>query len=157
MTSRMNGEHWTTDHFIEYLYGLRLDDGHLASCVACAAKLQELQNSRAAVEAEWTAHDAISFDLLAAQRRRIYAAIQEPRRWWSLAGRPQLASAAVVVTLLAGGATLVEHKYASGPSTPAVPKVANTLSDSQLAEEVSSFADSAEPNAAAPLQQLFED
>lgn len=157
MTSRMNHEHWTNDQLIENLYGLRSEDDHLTSCAACTQQLQEMRQSRSALEAEWKADHAVSFEFLAAQRRRIYAEVERPRRWWSLAGHPQWASAALVVTLLAGGATLVEQKYRSGPSTPTAANVANTLSDSQLADEVSSFADSAEPNAAAPLQQLFED
>jgi anti-sigma factor RsiW len=154
--SNMSREHWTNDQLIEYLYGLRSDEGHLAGCDECRSRLHELESSRQALEAEWKASDDVPSELLAAQRRRIYQVVDKPQRWWSLAGRPQWASAAVVVVLLAGGATLVEQRHANAPSAPAH-QLVKPVSDSELADEVSSIADSSEPNAAAPLEGLFAD
>jgi anti-sigma-K factor RskA len=107
-----------------------------------------MQLQRQAIDRD-SSLDGVSHDLLAAQRRKIYERIAEPAAWWSRIQLRRWASAAAAVMVLAGGVLLVENNR-----KPAAP---NTISDAQLAQDVSRMAEDPEPPATAPLQALFEE
>lgn len=140
--------HWTDEQLIAHLYGIGPDDRHLGTCADCRARLSRMQLQRQAIDRD-SSLDGVSHDLLAAQRRKIYERIAEPAAWWSRIQLRRWASAAAAVMVLAGGVLLVENNR-----KPAAP---NTISDAQLAQDVSRMAEDPEPPATAPLQALFEE
>jgi anti-sigma factor RsiW len=146
MESKLSG-HWTNEQLIEHLYGVAADQ-HLDACPDCQARLSSMQARRQAVETNSSEDDA-SFEVLAAQRRRIYARLSEPRPFWSDARLRRWASAAAMIAVLGGGFLVYEdHKQQV---------MDNKISDAQLAQEVSSMAQESEPQPTAPLQVLFEE
>ena len=147
MESKVSG-HWTDEQLIEHLYGVGCEDPHLHACAACQARLSSMQAQRQALDGA-ASHEDVSFEFLAAQRRKIYAMLTEPRRFWSDGQLRRWASAAATILILGGGLLVYEdHKQQS---------VDNKISDAQLAREVSSMAQESEPQATAPLQALFEE
>ena len=141
--------HWTDDELIEHLYGLEPEDGHLAVCTACQKRLSSMQAARQTVELN--SSDDVSFDFLAAQRRRIYAGLTGRMHWWPQLPLRRWASAAAVLSILGGALVLYQERIAQRPATD------SKISDVQLAQEVSGMADDAEPQPTAPLQALFEE
>ncbi len=148
MESKVSG-HWTDGQLIEYLYGLSQQDDHFPGCAHCQARVAWMQANRQAVELNHASQDDVSYDLLAAQRRKIYARLTQPMRWWSPAQFPRWASAAATIIVLGGGLLVYEQKHAQVS--------ADKVSDAQLAQEVSSMAQDSEPQATAPLQELFDE
>lgn len=147
MESKVSG-HWTDQQLIEQLYGVAAEDGHLRGCAECQARLSSMQARRQVVERSASEEEA-SFEFLAAQRRKIYARVTEPRRFWSQGQLRRWASAAATILVLGGGLLVYEdHKQQS---------MDNKISDAQLAQEVSSMAQESEPQPTAPLQGLFEE
>jgi anti-sigma factor RsiW len=137
--------HLTTDELIDCVYGLNEDahlSAHLEECRECAARMEAAgRRRRAAAQAA-----PVSSEFLAAQRRAIYARIDQPaarRLHWL----PALAAAAALAVV-----ALVYKAPAPQPSHPD-----SALSDAQLFSEVYSMEQSTEPAAAAPIHQLFED
>lgn len=147
--SKVSG-HWTDERLIEYLYGVGLKDGHLDGCLDCQARLSSMRESRRGVELVTSSDREVSFEFLAHQRRKIYATLTEPARWWPRAQAGKLVSAAATLLVLGGGLLLYEENH-----KPQL--VANKISDAQLAQEVSHMAENPEPPATAPLQALFEE
>jgi hypothetical protein len=147
MESKVSG-HWTDQQLIEHLYGVGAEDRHLNGCAECQGRLNSMQARRQAVDRTAPEGD-VSFDFLAAQRRKIYARLTEPRRFWSQGQLRRWASAAATILVLGGGLLVYEdHKQQS---------MDNKISDAQLAQEVSSMAQESEPQPTAPLQALFEE
>ena len=147
MESKVSG-HWTDDQLIDYLYGVGREDDHLSGCVGCQARLSSMQGNRRTFESSGSLADDVSFEFLAAQRRKIYGKITEPVRWWSHGQFRRWASAAVTVLVLSGAMFVYEQKHQQGD---------NRVSDAQLALEVSNMVQDSEPQATVPLQQLFEE
>jgi hypothetical protein len=152
MESNVSG-HWTDDQLIEHLYGLNaehphLDAGHLDACADCQTRLSSMLARRQAVESN-SSEEEPGFEFLAAQRRKIYARLTEPRHFWSDSRLRRWASAAVTVAVLGGGFLIYEdHRQQV---------MDNKISDAQLAQEVSSMAQESEPGPTAPLQVLFDE
>jgi anti-sigma factor RsiW len=140
--------HWTEEQLIAHLYGVGPDDRHLDSCHECQARLSRMQAHRHAIESESGPPD-VDLNLLAAQRREIYAAIAQPVPWWSQLQLRRWASAFASVAIFASALLLYENHRK--PATP------DSISDKQLAQEVSRIAQDPEPPATAPLQALFEE
>ena len=140
--------HWTDDRLIEHLYGVAAEDAHLADCAACRARLAALEANRRGIES--LAREEPSFDFLAAQRRKIYARMAQREPWWASGAVRRWASAAVMALVLGGGVLVYEEREQRQA-------VENRVSDVQLAQEVSSMAQDAEPPSTAPLQGLFEE
>jgi hypothetical protein len=139
----MESQHLTDDELIASLY-VPDERTHVANCQQCADRLCNLRTRRQELESDYRPEDGVSFEFLAAQRRRIYARIDgegNPGLRWALA-------AALVIVF--SGAVLVEQHNAAEQSKAHV-------SDAELAAEVSQFADSPEPEPAAPLRALFQD
>lgn len=147
MESKVSG-HWTDEQLIEHLYGLTDDARHVDACADCQARLSSMRARRHVVEKHSVDEDA-SFEFLAAQRRKIYAKLTEPRHFWSDGRLRRWASAAATVAVLGGGFLVYEdHRQQV---------MDNRVSDAQLAQEVSSMAQESEPQPTAPLQVLFEE
>jgi hypothetical protein len=152
--TKMSG-HLKTDELVNRLYGLEGHGGeqkaHLASCLACRARWEEMRIIRGVVSTPET----VSSDFLAAQRRKIYARLgEEPRT--RMAWAPALAA----VALLAIGVAV--YRPLSAPGFPHSgnhdSRAAQTdAGDAQLFSEVYSMEQSMEPSVAAPIHTLFED
>jgi hypothetical protein len=141
----MNPTHWTDDEILEALYGLRPEDAHLRNCMDCHERWQNAVEQR-----RWVAKgQTVPVELLIAQRSRIYDRVES--RGFGLGVRlsPALAAVAVVVMGL----------FVSAPQPKADPAVSpmSAKSDAQFFSEISSMVDSAEPRAAAPIRNLFQE
>jgi predicted anti-sigma-YlaC factor YlaD len=141
--------HWTEEQLIAHLYGIGPEDGHIDHCDVCRQTLASMQAHREMVELSSSPAEEVSLDLLAAQRREIYAKITEPTRWWSNLRLGRWAPAAVALIVLGGGVMVFEQNQRQ-----AAP---NGISDAQLAQDVSRMAEDPEPPPTAPLQALFEE
>jgi hypothetical protein len=140
--------HPSDEELIAHLYGIGPEDGHVASCPACQARLSRMQAQREAIDLASPPNE-LAFDFLAAQRRRIYGLIAQPVHWWSQIDIRRWGSAVAALAILASGLLIFENSH-----KPAVP---DSISDAQLAQEVSRIAEDPEPPATAPLQALFEE
>ncbi len=151
--------HWTDEQMIDHLYELGPQDGHLVQCVACRNRLASLKQNRLNAERALLASEPTA-ELLAAQRRRIYARLEQQQNTQGagpfMARVPRWASATAVVVFLGGALFLAEDGSritSRGHSVPAQQTAA--ISDAQLASEVSQLAASPEPSPTKPLQALF--
>jgi hypothetical protein len=131
-------KHLTTDELVDRLYGMGAGD-HLDDCEECAERFRQLRERR-----EMAAEPVPAFhEFLAAQRRNIYARMGEQpqaRMKWL----PALTAAAC---LLAVG-VFVHH--------PAAKVAKPEVMDPQLFADVYSMEQSMEPQAAMPIDALFE-
>jgi len=146
MESKVSG-HWTEERLVAYLYGIEPEDRHLHGCDECQARIAAMQARRRAIDA--ASEEDISFDVLAAQRRRIYARLTDTTPWWSRIAIRRWASAAAAVLVVGGGLVVYEEKQSHRLPDPGV-------SDAELAQDVSRMAQDAEPQSTAPLEALFE-
>lgn len=138
-------DHWTDGQLIASLYDAGPEDGHLSTCAQCRERLSILQANRAVLERETHDADEVNFAFLAAQRRQIYTRLAEPVRPWFVR---RWAPAAAALLVLGGGFIAVEqyqHQQAK-----------NSISDVQLAREMSRVSQDLEAQPVAPLQGLFE-
>ncbi len=139
--SRLSG-HWTDDQLIEHLYGVGPEDGHLQICGECQARLSAAQSVRLRLETDLASDcEPAGYDFLMAQRRRIYARLNEPAKSWTGRWAPAFA----MLLLLAGGFFMYDQKSRQD------------VSDVELAKEVSCMATDSEPPSIAPLHALFEE
>jgi hypothetical protein len=143
--SKLSG-HWTDDELIQHLYGVGRGDGHADVCAECRARLSAAQAHRSALEADASAHETAGHEFLMAQRRRIYARLNEPARWWTNIPTVRWASAAASLLVLAGSMLVYQHKVR-----------VEAAADAELARDVSRMASDSEPPSTAPLQALFEE
>ena len=135
-------KHLTTDELVDRLYGIA-EGGHLENCAECRQRFEELRERRAvAVETGLEPEE-----LLAAQRRSIYARMEE---------RPR--SGMKWVPALAAGLCLVAVGVATYHPTQNVPSQAAKaeIDDTQLFSDVYSMEQSMEPLAAQPIHAIFE-
>jgi len=139
--------HLNHDELLECLYGIgrREAYAHLLECKECAGRYAACERRRS----EAVAPVEVSSDFLAAQRRAIYAQLQEPPR-----SQAKWAPALAAGLLLALGLFL-GWPSVNPPERPA-PAVKAEISDEQLFSDVYSIEESIEPRAAAPIQRLFE-
>ncbi len=149
MESKVSG-HWTDEQLIEYLYGVGPENHHLDTCPHCQDRLSAMQARRQAVELNPFSQEDASFEFLAAQRRKIYARVTEPSRWWSQTQLRRWASAAAMALVLGGGFVVYEQNHRQQ-------MIDNKVSDAQLAQDVSLMAQDSEPQPTAPLQALFDE
>ena len=131
-------KHWTENDFEEWLYGLKAADHHVEECQACRGEMDRLRMVRAQI----TEQPEVSQDFLAAQRRRIYRRLYEPRRHL-LALRWALPVAMVIMMVF--GLTLQRGR-----------RPVAAISDEQLFSDLTAMEQSAEPKAIAPMHKLFE-
>lgn len=150
--SRLSG-HWTDEQIIEHLYGGGPENDHLTSCPDCLSRLSSLREHRQGVE-EASGTNEASNEFLNDQRRQIYARLSKQAHSAKLpAGFTRWVSAAAMLLVVGGSVFFVEEHRQPKWNQPAVPHV--TISDAQLASEVSQMADASEPESTEPLQALF--
>jgi predicted anti-sigma-YlaC factor YlaD len=147
--SNLSG-HWTDEQLIEHLYGIGPEDEHLESCIYCRDRLSSLMAARRANESEAPAADQIPFDLLAAQRRTVYARIEREQHGNFALRMRRWAAAGAMVALLGGGTFLYQQRQRTQEAQ-------SKVTDAQLAQEVSQMAQDSEPASTAPLQGLFDE
>jgi hypothetical protein len=146
--SNLSG-HWTDEQLIEQIYGIAPKDLHLEGCQECQGRLAAMLSARREVERNGSPEDQLAFDLLAAQRRRVYERIGGSMNWQFAGAIRRWAAAAAMVAVLGGGALVYEQQRRQTSQ--------NTISDIQLAQQVSQIANDSEPGATAPLQALFDE
>jgi hypothetical protein len=137
--------HWTDDQLIAYLYGIGSDDHHLSSCQECQSRVLQLQARQ-----EESRSEVVDIDLLAAQRRRIYARLTAPTHWSAHWQVRRWVSVAAMTVVLGGGALFYEEHEQQRA-------VNSRLSDAQLAQDVSLLAQNSEDMPAGPLEALFDE
>jgi predicted anti-sigma-YlaC factor YlaD len=147
--SKLSG-HWTDEQLIEHLYGVGSDNQHIEHCSDCRARLSKMQAARGTIEARAAASEEVPFDLLAAQRRKIYARVGQIARGQLSLQIRRWAAAAAMVVLLGGGAFFYEQNEHQRAAE-------SKMTDAQLAQEVSRMAQDSEPSPTAPLQALFDE
>jgi predicted anti-sigma-YlaC factor YlaD len=135
-------EHWTDDQLIDHLYGVGPGDGHLPNCAACLARFAAIETRRRQLPVD----DSVNEDLLAAQRRAVYARLEKPRQWWHAWPLGRTAAAAVMLIVFAGTFTVYQSRQR---------EKAESRADAQLAQEVSQMSFESESPATAPLKGLF--
>ncbi len=135
-------EHWTDDQLIDHLYGVGPSDGHLENCAECRARFAIVETRRRQLPAD----ESVSDSFLAAQRRAIYARLEQPRRWWHAWPLGRFAAAAAMFILVGGSIMLYENHQR---------ELAESRADAQLAQDVSRMSFESEPAATAPLKGLF--
>ncbi len=170
MSGHLTNVHLTSDQLLDRLYGLGEAEGethlHLRECAGCADRMRAFERRRA----EATVSPEAAAELLAAQRRGVYARLEQgPQahsRW-----APALAAAGALAVLF--WAYPVPHARPQAPNRPApivgqggargvaqgvAHAVAHSeVSDEQLFSDVYSMEQSDEPRAAVPMHALFED
>ena len=156
IASKLSG-HWTDGQLIDSLYGIGPEDGHLAACEQCSARLSRLEANRRKVDESAPAGEEVGSDFLAAQRRKIYARMEQRGGWHSRGQVFRWASAAAAVTVVGGGLAMLQETHPVIFQTRQMQKTQVQVSDAQLAEEVSVLADNSEPQPTEPLQALFSE
>src|SRR5450755_1200299 len=154
IASRSNS-HWTDEQVIEHLYGVGPEDGHLASCLECRDRIAAMQARWRSIQED--AGDEVSFEFLAAQRRKVYARLADQVGWRRMFQLRRWAPAAMALFVIGAGLAVFEETHPFGLGDPHRQMVNPNISDADLASEVGSFADGSEPKATAPLQALFEE
>src|ERR1700730_15102195 len=102
-------KHWTETDFQNWLYGLRDEDQHLTECAECQGEMERLKRERHRIAAQ----PEVSHEFLAAQRRRIYQRLEQPRRN-TLALRWVLSAATLLLMIL--GITFQQLALHKNPS-----------------------------------------
>ncbi len=140
-------EHLQDDVLIDGLYGLCNVEARLNGCAVCASRWNEMREKHAALAVPAT----VPADVLAAQRRNIYARIEHPSRM------PWAAPAVAAACLLAIG-VFMHHSAAPVRPAPASASVAPQLPEAPLDvySDVYSMEQSFEPRASASFRVLFE-
>jgi hypothetical protein len=134
--------HLTADELIDRVYGLG-EQEHLDHCAECSARLRDLRELRAAA-----AEPApVSYSLLAAQRRDIYARLGEKPR----TGMKWVPALAAVACMIAAG-VFSHHPETAHYASTAKPE----MDEAQLFSDVYSMEQSMEPMAAKPIHAIFE-
>jgi hypothetical protein len=141
----MKTEHWTDELLVAHLYGAGPEDGHLKECDACRLRVSEMQANRQSFEALRGMDEDVTFELLARQRRAVYAGLGRKRSAFA-AGR--WASAVAMVAIVAGAIILIEERQQTDN---------RQISDAQIVEEVSQMAQDPTPTAVAPIEGLFKE
>jgi len=137
----MDDRHYSEDELLDRLYGVSArNDGHLDMCPKCGGRWRRLTQARSVVLAQ--AAFEVPERLLAAQRAEILARTEmRPVSRWLPGPMPAMAMAllcAIVIVI----------------SRPAPQPV--EISDTQFFAEMYSVAESSEPAAAAPIENLFQ-
>lgn len=142
-------EHWSDGQLIAHLYGVGPEDGHLAACAECTARFEAMAACGETLR-HVTAANEVTSDFLAAQRRSIYARLDEKPSWWAVSSAMQRwAPVLAMVALMAGGVTLYEQQHAG--------RTDDAISDAELVQQVSQIAEDSTPPAVAPIEVLFGD
>jgi hypothetical protein len=137
--------HWTDDQLIAYLYGISPDDHHLSNCRECQLRVSQFQERQ-----QKLGFEDVDLQLLASQRRRIYARLTASTHWYARWQVRRWASVAAIAVVLGGGALFYEEHEQQHV-------VSSRLSDAQLAQDVSLLAQNSEDSPTGPLEALFDE
>ncbi len=137
----MENHHWTEEQFVERIYGIGLEDGHLEKCALCKRKWDEYAGRR---EAYLSGRPIIPYGDLAQQRHAIRKRLAAGRRNFRLHILSPLATALLVLVII----TVLRPVRKSG--------TVESPSDAELYREVFTMVSSTTPTAVEPLQSLFE-
>ena len=148
--SRVSG-HWTDDDLIAYIYGIPPTDNHLETCSLCQQRVRSMRTNRQTIEeGQLSDVDDVTFEFLAAQRRKVYARLDQPAAWWSALRMRHWASAATTLLLILCGLLMFQEQTVKQQSV-------KTISDAQLSQEVGQMAQADEPSPTEPLEALFQE
>jgi predicted anti-sigma-YlaC factor YlaD len=139
----MSNSHYSDDDLVARLYGLGPTDAHLDNCEMCRQRWNMVQERHQLLH---STDSDVPMELLAAQRRAVYARVgQKPRRL--RAAWLPLPVAALVLVLL----TFTFFK-------PAVHQPAlDVISDDAALQDVFTAASRIDPAGIQPVQSLFEE
>ncbi len=137
----MDGMHYSDDELLDRMYGIReRADNHLDQCQECRGRWSALGKSRAAELNRLGTEPGE--EILLKQRAAIFEKIEHRSRGQWLPGPiPAFATAAVCL--------VASFLYQPAPRPV-------EISDAQFFAEIYSVAESNEPRAAAPIQNLFQ-
>lgn len=138
-----NGGHWSDEDFINHVYGIGPEEGHLAVCGECRARADAIRARRAFV----TREPEVPLEFLAEQRRRIHRRLEVERG----AMNRFVPALGAVLLLLAG----LFFLYQSPRPQPVPAPV--SASDSQLFSDIYALEQTSEPHVAKPMRALFEE
>lgn len=147
----LSSGHLNPDELLAQFYGVGGNEAHVNECPECSARLQAMERKRQGSAAA----TAAPVELLAQQRRAIYARIDS-----GLAAQARWAPALAAAFLLAISVALVHPYLRSHPAQPvASARAVNRIqpSEDRLFSDLYSMEQSVEPEAAAPIHELFED
>jgi anti-sigma factor RsiW len=141
--------HWTDEDFLNSLYEIGPQDGHLDSCAECRARWEQWRQNRQAALAQ----PHVPAELLVRQRQQIESRLQrDGGRWVWMRWTPAIALAGVVVFAI----------LSRLPVPPQVPPAEKqevavvSKSDAQLMADVYRSVYETEPGAVEAMQGLFE-
>ncbi len=144
--------HLTKDQLIEQLYGAGGAEAHLRECGECSEKFEALKRTKARLQDEAGTRLQVPAAFLAEQRRAIYARLDQAAashvRW-----APALAGAG----LLAMGLLWLPHAQLRTPPVRDRVAAQTESSSDKLISDLYSMEQSVEPQATAPIHELFED
>jgi hypothetical protein len=148
-------EHLSEDILLDAVYGIADADAeaHVNACAACAGRLSEWRQKRAAADS-----GEVSSEFLAAQRREIYRRLSDgpfPGRFQEML--PSLRLRRLWAPALAAACALALGLFVYHPGRPAKPAVTAEAGDAQLFGDVFSMEQSLEPSATAPVRALFQE
>lgn len=153
MQSKVSGhwapEHWSDGQLIAHAYGVGPEDSHLPGCDACRTRLEVMVSNRLSVDRAADPTE-ISSEVIANQRRQVYAKLSQAAHRSSAIRLRRWASAAATLLVLGGGLATYEEYHQQQIAK-------NQISDAQLADQVSSMSQDSEPRSTAPLQALFDE
>jgi hypothetical protein len=143
--------HVNLDVLVDAYYGVCDDSAavhaHVAGCETCAERWNEIARKRAVAAESMAPRNEVSADFLAAQRRKIYERLAQPKPKLRKVWIPTAAAAALLTAAI--------FAWRPAPEAPH-PEVRAEISDAQLFSEVYLLEQSYEPSAAAPIQALFD-
>lgn len=147
----LSSGHLNPDELLAQFYGVGGNEAHVNQCPECSAQLQAMERKREGSAAATVA----PVELLTQQRRAIYARIDS-----GLAAQARWAPALAAAFLLAISVALVHPYLRSHPARPAASAGANVNriqpNDDKLFSDLYSMEQSVEPEAAAPIHELFD-
>lgn len=142
----MNQDHLTHEELLAQIYGVGGIEAHVRDCADCSARLQTMELRRQ----DSAALPEVSNSYLAQQRRSIYARIED-----GVSTQARWAPALAAAFLLAIGIALY-HPHASMRPASTQASVSAESTTEQLFSDLYSMEQSVEPEAAAPIHELFE-
>jgi len=149
--------HLSQVELVEQLYGVGGKEAHVRECAECAGRLDALLQTRARLltetrlRAEADSRSRVSSAFLAGQRRAIYARLDR-----AAASHVGWAPALAGAGLLAMGLLLFPHPQVHAPRAPVPTARVELNTNEQLFSDLYSMEQSVEPEAAAPIHELFE-
>ncbi len=139
----MSDKHYSDEDLVARLFGLGSDDAHLAECEECTRRWDQIRGRN---ELRRPAEIEVPAELLAAQRRAVYARVERRSRRLPLRWLPLPVAALLLVMMIFTVFKPASHKP---------PK--DVISDDQALQEVFTTGSRMEPAGLKPVESLFEE